>query len=172
MAARTRSRFDRDDDVSPKSDVYTGLLALSLIAMIVSSLLLFLDYSQYQGAVPKVAIPTPKVKEGVPVGQLPPNLLLPPPAAINPRPFTRGTETAAGPPVKAVGGEEMQAPPSPAPTADPPATTPPSAQPEPKPPAPEPVATPPAPAPAPAPEAPAAPSPPPLPKSIRSLPNS
>jgi hypothetical protein len=186
MAARTRSRFDRDDDTGPRSDVYTGLLALSLIAMIVSSLLLFLDYSQYTGAVPKVAIPSPKLKEGVQTGQLPPALLLPPPAAISPRPFTRGTETVAGPPVMPVGGEESLAPtapapipdpppaqvtdPAPAPVADPAPVPPPQPEPVTPAPTPEPVVAPPTPAP-PAPTAPGAPLPPPLPKSIRNLPN-
>ena len=70
MAARARSRFDRDDDTGPRSDVYTGLLALSLIAMIVSSLLLFLDYSQYGATkAPSVNVPPPKVREGVQTGQ-------------------------------------------------------------------------------------------------------
>ncbi len=176
MAARARSRFDRDDDTGPRSDVYTGLLALSLIAMIVSSLLLFLDYSQYAGPVPKVSVPAPKVREGVQTGQLPP-MLLPPPAPIGERPFTRGTDTAAAQPVKPAGGEEAQAPvapapapvvvaPPPMPVADPPpAPIPPPA------PAPEPVATPPTPAPAPPAHGPGAPAPPPLPKSIRNLPN-
>src|SRR5829696_6992980 len=94
MAARARSRFDRDDDVGPKSDVYTGLLALSLIAMIVSSLLLFLDYSQYGDMkAPAVSIPQPKGREGVQTGALPPPLLqLPPPVPIGERPFTRGKD--------------------------------------------------------------------------------
>ena len=54
--ARTRSRFDRED-VGPRNDVYTGLLTISLVAMIVSCLLLYLDYSQYGGAAPKVIVP-------------------------------------------------------------------------------------------------------------------
>src|SRR5256885_16119513 len=99
MAARARSRFDQDDDVGPKSDVYTGLLALSLIAMIVSSLLLFLDYSQYGNVkAPTVAIPQPKGREAVQTGQLPPPLLhLPPPVPVRERPFTRGQGLAATP---------------------------------------------------------------------------
>jgi hypothetical protein len=177
MAARARSRFDRDDDTGPRSDVYTGLLALSLIAMIVSSLLLFLDYSQYGASkAPAVTVPTPKVREGVQAGQLPP---LPPPAPVTGRSFTSDTESAAAQPVKPAGGsEEAQAPVAPAP---PPVVDAPSPMPAPDlppapvaqqpnaspPPAPEPVAAPPAPAPA----APVAPPPPPLPKSIRNLPN-
>ncbi|HEX4588981.1 MAG TPA: hypothetical protein VH120_03570 [Gemmataceae bacterium] len=175
--ARTRSRFDRDEDTGPRSDVYTGLLALSLIAMIVSCLLLFLDYSQYGSTkAPTVTIPPPKVREGVQTGQLPP-LLLPPPAPVGERPFTKGTETVAGPPVKPAGGEEASAPSGPAPKPEPPTAV---VEPPPAPtlpagttPAAEPVAVPPTPEPPakPAARAPVAPTPPPLPKSIRSLPN-
>src|SRR5262245_48850292 len=57
-AARTRSRFDREE-AGPRNDVYTGLLTISLVAMIVSCLLLYLDYSQYAGAAPKVTVPPP-----------------------------------------------------------------------------------------------------------------
>jgi len=55
-AARTRSRFDREE-AGPRNDVYTGLLTISLVAMIVSCLLLYLDYSQYSGPAPKVTVP-------------------------------------------------------------------------------------------------------------------
>src|SRR5438067_1013642 len=117
--ARARSRFDRDEDTAPRSDVYTGLLALSLIAMIVSCLLRRDDYSQYSGTpVPRVVVPSPKVREGVQTGQLPP-LFLPPPAPIGERPTARGTATAAAPPVKPTGGEEAQAPIAPVPAAEP-----------------------------------------------------
>jgi hypothetical protein len=180
MAARTRSRFDRDEDTGPRSDVYTGLLALSLIAMIVSSLLLFLDYNQYAASkAPTVNVPQPKVREGVQTGQLPP---LPPPAPVSERPFTRDTETTSANPVKTVGGsEEAQAPTAPAPVVDTP-PAPPASPPAPEaktppapaakaPPAPEPVTAPPTAAPTPPPAAPVAPPPPPLPKSIRNLPN-
>jgi hypothetical protein len=181
--ARTRSRFDRDDEDAPKSDVYTGLLALSLIAMIVGCLLLYLDFSQYgQMKAPTVTIPQPKGREGVQTGQLPPPLIqLPPPAPIGERPFTRGKDEIAANPVKPVGGEEAQAPVVvPAPVPEPTTTTPvveapapaPASPPaEAPPPAPEPVAAPPTPAPTTPPPATPQPVPPPLPKSIRSLPN-
>ena len=69
-AARTRSRFDREG-TRPRNDVYTGLLAISLVAMIVSCVLLYLDYSQYAG---KAAPPVPPPPQPRPVatGQLPP----------------------------------------------------------------------------------------------------
>src|SRR4051812_32878014 len=44
--ARKSSRVD-SVVVRPPSDAYTGLLALSLIAMIVSCVVLYLDYAQY-----------------------------------------------------------------------------------------------------------------------------
>jgi hypothetical protein len=46
MATRTRSKYD-EVDAAPRSDAYTGLLALSLIAMIASCVILYLDYAQY-----------------------------------------------------------------------------------------------------------------------------
>lgn len=170
--ARARSRFDVED-TAPRSDVYTGLLALSLIAMIVSCLLLYLDYSQYGATkAPTVTMPPPKVREGVQTGRLPP-LLLPPPGPIGERPFTKGPDATVFKPVKPVGGEEAQAPPVAAPewTPAPPKLEPPQPiEPAPTVP-PEPPSVPPEASPKPAGPGPAAPPPPPLPKSIRNLPN-
>jgi hypothetical protein len=59
-AARTRSRFDREPDSRPQNDAYVGLLALSLLAMIASCVLLWIDYSQYGSAKPPtVSVPAP-----------------------------------------------------------------------------------------------------------------
>jgi hypothetical protein len=44
--ARKRSQTE-DVVAKPASDAYTGLLALSLIAMIASCVVLYLDYAQY-----------------------------------------------------------------------------------------------------------------------------
>lgn len=44
--ARSRATYD-DTDTKPKSDAYTGLLALSLLALVASCVILYLDYSQY-----------------------------------------------------------------------------------------------------------------------------
>lgn len=44
--ARKSSRLE-EVAVKPPSDAYTGLLALSLIAMLVSCVVLYLDYAQY-----------------------------------------------------------------------------------------------------------------------------
>src|SRR5438045_8604928 len=59
-AARTRSRFDREPESRPQNDAYVGLLALSLLAMIASCVLLWIDYSQYGSAKPPtVSVPAP-----------------------------------------------------------------------------------------------------------------
>ena len=54
-AARTRYAAPR-----PRNDAYTGLLTISLLAMIVSCILLYLDYNQYGDSkpsnVPKVTM--------------------------------------------------------------------------------------------------------------------
>jgi hypothetical protein len=39
--------------IKPKSDIYTGLLAISLIAMIVGCILLYADYAQYPDKAPE-----------------------------------------------------------------------------------------------------------------------
>ena len=77
-AARTRSRFDREPDSRPQNDAYVGLLALSLLAMIASCILLWIDYSQYGSAKPPApSIPAPPgprepAPQSAPVGALPP----------------------------------------------------------------------------------------------------
>jgi hypothetical protein len=45
--------------MKPRSDVYTGLLGISLLAMVVGSTLLFLDYRAYGAAKPPAAITAP-----------------------------------------------------------------------------------------------------------------
>lgn len=41
-----------DDAIKPVNDAYTGMLAISLAALIVGCVLLFLDYSQYSDQPP------------------------------------------------------------------------------------------------------------------------
>lgn len=91
--ARKSSRTE-NTEVKPPSDAYTGLLALSLIAMIVSCVVLYLDYAQYGNtkapapAVPPVARPaattsiaTPNTLAAIPSEPLPapvmPSIILP-----------------------------------------------------------------------------------------------
>lgn len=81
--ARTRSRFDREE-ARPRNDVYTGLLAISLIAMITSCILLFLDYKQYGDTKPQpVQRMDPQPQRPVSQG------VLPPPPPLEDRPITR-----------------------------------------------------------------------------------
>lgn len=55
--AKSKRRYD-DDEPKPKNDAYTGLLALSLIALLASCVVLYLDYAQYGStAAPKLNIP-------------------------------------------------------------------------------------------------------------------
>lgn len=71
-AARTRSRFDRDE-AKPGHDVYTGLLSISLLAMIGSCVLLYLDYGQYgSSAAPKAAVAPPAAPRQLNMGAVPP----------------------------------------------------------------------------------------------------
>jgi hypothetical protein len=62
---------ERKDTGVPKNDAYTGMLVISLLALILGSVLLFLDYSQYQGTPTAFTVPpAPKVAEKAPeVGQ-------------------------------------------------------------------------------------------------------
>ena len=90
--ARKKERSD-DGVVRPPSDAYTGLLALSLIAMIGSCVVLYLDYAQYGNTkapapnVPAVSKPgatgalaTPNFLAAVPSEPLPlPSLPVPEP---------------------------------------------------------------------------------------------
>jgi hypothetical protein len=81
-AARTRSRFDQED-TRPENDVYTGLLAISLIAMVASCFLLFLDYRQYgESKAPAVSMPAPVQPRPITQG------VLPPPPPLEDRPIT------------------------------------------------------------------------------------
>ncbi len=51
------------EDARPTNDAWTGMLAISLIALIVGCALLYLDFSQYPsrdpGPVPKAPAPAP-----------------------------------------------------------------------------------------------------------------
>ena len=71
MATATRTRY-----VAPKArnDAYTGLLFISFLALVVSSILLFLDYNQYGSATPpKVSIPGASQAPAIP----PPEVAVP-----------------------------------------------------------------------------------------------
>ena len=48
-----KKKTDDDDAIKPVNDAYTGMLAISLVALIVGCALLFLDYSQYSDKAPE-----------------------------------------------------------------------------------------------------------------------
>ncbi len=58
--ARTRGRGG-EVTAKPRFDAYAGMLVLSLLAMLTGSVLLYLDYSQYDGSKPTLP---PAVKVG------------------------------------------------------------------------------------------------------------
>jgi len=56
VSSRGRATVGRDKQAKPRSDAYTGLLLLSLLAQVAGAVFLFLDYSRYPpGAPPKPA---------------------------------------------------------------------------------------------------------------------
>jgi hypothetical protein len=71
--SRTRGRIDREDDAPPpRSDAYTGLLAISLGAMVIGCLLLYLDWSQYPQKAPPAQAPPIKYQAGEAAPPAPP----------------------------------------------------------------------------------------------------
>ncbi len=61
--SRTRGRGERDVAVAPaRSDAYTILLAISLVALITACVFLFLDYKQYPDKNPSMPPPPSAVK--------------------------------------------------------------------------------------------------------------
>jgi hypothetical protein len=69
-AARSRGRLaDPLPEAKPSSDAYVGLLAISLVAMVVGTVFLTLDYMQYEGKAPaKVTYTPPAAPTTPPVG--------------------------------------------------------------------------------------------------------
>jgi hypothetical protein len=75
-------RDDFEAAAPPRNDVYTGLLGISLGAMIIGCVLLFLDYSQYPEAAPKSA-PAPVDSRAV-QAEAAPTAATAQPAAVQP----------------------------------------------------------------------------------------
>lgn len=78
-APRTRGTSDLAPAAKPSSDVYVGLLALSLLAQVAGATFLYMDYSQYPDAKPN------KVSPPAAIGQNPP------PVVPQPQPQDKGT---------------------------------------------------------------------------------
>jgi len=64
------------DKPKPRNDVYTGLLAVSLVGMLIGCALLYLDYRQYEDIRP----PKPPLT-ALPGDKAPPKAVEPPPKA-------------------------------------------------------------------------------------------
>lgn len=56
--AAARARVREYEAAAPRSDAYTGMLLISLLALIAGCILLFLDYNQYPSAPPAKVTPT------------------------------------------------------------------------------------------------------------------
>ncbi|HEV3205089.1 MAG TPA: hypothetical protein VGY77_11925 [Gemmataceae bacterium] len=72
--SRTRDR-ETERTVAPRSDAYTGLLAISLGALVVSCVFLFLDFNQYETTKKPTVPPVPRIEKPVPAEGAP----VPPP---------------------------------------------------------------------------------------------
>src|SRR5262245_45411085 len=59
--------FPMAKEVKPRNDAYTGVLFISLLAMIGACVLLFMDYQEYSAKTPPKTLPTievPKISTG------------------------------------------------------------------------------------------------------------
>jgi hypothetical protein len=75
MAKRTR---DEEVTAPATSDAYTGMLAISLVALIAGCVLLFLDYSQYPDKNPPAVQKAPAIPTGGAPAPAPGNGAAPP----------------------------------------------------------------------------------------------
>jgi hypothetical protein len=58
-----RQETETSDTGVATNDAYTGMLVISLLALIAGSVLLYLDYSQYPPNPPKAQVPSPPAIE-------------------------------------------------------------------------------------------------------------
>lgn len=77
VSSRGRATVGRDNQPKPRSDAYTGLLLLSLLAQVAGMVFLFLDYSRY----PPGAPPKPTTLSASSAGPAAPAPTMPAPAA-------------------------------------------------------------------------------------------
>lgn len=91
--AVSRARGRELESTAPKSDIYTGLLAISLVAMLIGCALLYLDYSSYPQQKPTPA-PAPTLSPAVtqPSG----GATTPPAGATTPPAGAPSTSAASG----------------------------------------------------------------------------
>lgn len=65
-----RRKDDEEVEAAPRSDAYTGLLLISLLAMIAGAIFLYLDYSEYPQQKPGKYDP-PVIRGGAPAAPQP-----------------------------------------------------------------------------------------------------
>ena len=93
MATKTR-RSERESKPRPKSDAYTGLLVISLLALITACVLWYVDFDSYgKAAPPKPQVPAPGSSTPPPIPTTPPASDTPstPPAETQPAPMPMDT---------------------------------------------------------------------------------
>jgi hypothetical protein len=67
-----REETETTDTGVPTNDAYTGMLVISLLALIAGSVLLYMDMSQYSGNPPKASLPSaPTIERKAPQGGAP-----------------------------------------------------------------------------------------------------
>jgi hypothetical protein len=72
MAARSVSDVDQPTRPKPRSDAYTGMLAVSLIALLTGCALLYLDYKRYPSKEPPPIIKSSAATAPTPPAPAPP----------------------------------------------------------------------------------------------------
>jgi len=99
MAARQRNLTES----KPRSDVYTGLLIISLIAQIVGLVFFYLDWSDYPASKPPT-VQMPNLSSAAPSAPAAPPAV-PPDGAIQPPPPGNAGQPPASGAAPAVGGQ-------------------------------------------------------------------
>jgi hypothetical protein len=99
-----RARDDTIPRARPKSDVYTGLLILALLAQVAGTVFLYLDYNEYPTVKPPVVQDKPKSAPApAPVQPAATPAAAPAPGAPAPAPAAPPAGRPAAPPAKAPG---------------------------------------------------------------------
>ena len=77
----------REPAARPKNDAYVGLLFIAFLALLTSTVLLYLDYDQYGAQKPPALKAAPPGASNVPAGPSSPPSDTPPPPAPGPGPM-------------------------------------------------------------------------------------
>src|SRR5579864_2210484 len=106
MATKTRNRAERESKPRPKSDAYTGLLVISLLAMITACVLWYVDYDSFGKAAP------PKPQVAAPGQSTPPPIPTAPPASETPATPPKDETPATPMPMPPMGSTPPMGPPN------------------------------------------------------------